>query len=155
MNYETENEIREVIENFESCTVARGSWDHPEHLILAFHYLSQYDFETALSKMRGGLFKLLASFEIDLTQEMPYHETITVFWMKTEYNFLKSRSINKLSAPLIQELIEKFDKDYPLEFYTRELLFSDAARAKYIEPDRKGPDVVSHLEDARLRELES
>ena len=33
------------------------------------------------------------------------------------------------------EVAYKWDKDYPLNFYSRELLFSDEARAKFVEPD--------------------
>jgi hypothetical protein len=33
------------------------------------------------------------------------------------------------------ELLEKYDKDYPLRFYSRERLFSAKARAKYIVGD--------------------
>jgi hypothetical protein len=29
----------------------------------------------------------------------------------------------------------RFNKDYPLRFYSRELLFSDEARARFVEPD--------------------
>jgi hypothetical protein len=33
------------------------------------------------------------------------------------------------------ELIAKFDKNYPLKFYSREYLFSDEARASFVEGD--------------------
>ena len=33
------------------------------------------------------------------------------------------------------EMEEKFDKEYQLKFYSRELLFSDEARAKFIADD--------------------
>lgn len=35
------------------------------------------------------------------------------------------------------ELVAKYDKDYPLRFYSREYLFSDEARAKFVEGDVK------------------
>lgn len=134
MKYKTEKEIFEVIENFENCKIERGTWGHPEHLILAFYYATNNDFETALNKMRDGIFNLLKSFAVDLSKEMPYHETLTVFWMRTIFDFTKS--VNKDSiVSLVDEMIEKFDKDYPLKFYSRELLFSDEARAKFVRSD--------------------
>lgn len=132
MKYKTEKEIIEVIENFKNCKIERGTWGHPEHLILAFHYASNNDFETAVCKMREGIFKLLKSFEIDLTKEMPYHETLTVFWMRTVFEFAKARK-NVSLVENVSELIIKFDKDYPLKFYTRERLFSDEARRCFVE----------------------
>lgn len=134
MKYKSENEILEVVHLFENGTISRGDWRHAEHLTVALYYLSHYDYETALTKMRDGIFNLLRAFEVDLSKEMPYHETMTVFWMRTTFDFMNS----KKDAPLVEicsELIEKFDKDYPLRFYSRELLFSDEARAKFIEAD--------------------
>ena len=37
------------------------------------------------------------------------------------------------------DLMAKYDEDYPLKFYTREFLFSDEARAAFVEGDRHMP----------------
>ena len=134
MKYKTEKEILGVIENFEKCEIERGTWGHPEHLIVAFHYAKNNDFETAYKKMRAGIFNLLRSFEIDLTKEMPYHETLTVFWMRTVFDFAEKTN-NKNLFENMAEIIENFDKNYPLKFYSEELLFSSKARKEFVEPD--------------------
>lgn len=134
MNYKSEKEINEVIENFKNCKIKRGTWGHPEHLILAYHYSSKYDFDTAYKKMKNGIFRLLESFEIDLTKEMPYHETLTIFWMRTVFEFIKDKKGESL-VKNINEIVETFDKDYPLQFYSQEFLFSDLARKKFVEPN--------------------
>ena len=137
MKYENEEKIITVVKSFENCTISRDDWRHAEHLTVALYYLSHHDYETALIKMREGIFNLLRAFEIDLLKEMPYHETLTVFWLRAVLEFSSSKN----GAPLLEkanELIEKFDKDYPLRFYSRELLFSDEARAKFVEADITG-----------------
>ena len=139
MKYKTEKEILDIIEKFEACKIERGTWGHPEHLILAYHYVSNNDFETALNKMRDGIFKILKSFEIDLTKEMPYHETLTVFWMKTVYDFAKDKKGYSL-VTLVNELIETFDKNYPSKYYSHDLLFSDRAREEFVDGDLDAPD---------------
>jgi len=48
-----------------------------------------------------------------------YHHTITVFWMRM--------------------LARLLDTELPLQYYSRDRLFSDAARAGWLEPDLK-PD---------------
>ncbi|MET0754157.1 MAG: hypothetical protein ABWZ66_12315 [Pyrinomonadaceae bacterium] len=132
--YNTEDEILTIVKAFESGTISRDDWKHAEHLVVALYYLSRHDFETSLRMMREGIFNLLKAFEVDLTKEMPYHETMTVFWIRTVYDFKNSK--NGASMPEIcSELVEKFDKDYPLRFYSRELLFSDEARAAFVEAD--------------------
>lgn len=136
MKYKTENDILRIVERFENGTISCEEWRHAEHLVVALYYLSHHDYDTAYEKMRSGIFNLLRAFEVDLSTEMPYHETLTVFWLKTIDEFSKAKN----SCPLIDvcnELVEKFDKDYPLEFYTRERLFSDEARRVFVEGDLK------------------
>ena len=132
--YNSEKEILKVVRDFENGAMARENWRHAEHLTVALCYLRDYDFETALTKMRGGIFNLLKAFGVDLKNEMPYHETLTVFWLKTVENFKNSKS-ECAFVEMCSELIEKFDKDYPLQFYTRELLFSEKARNEFVEPN--------------------
>lgn len=134
MKYTTEKELLAVVESFENGTISRADWGHAEHLIVAFHYAENSDFETALTKMREGIFNLLKAFEVDLTKEMPYHETMTIFWMRTVFDFANSKNGCSI-VESCAEMIEKFDKNYPLKFYTHELLFSDKARKEFIAGD--------------------
>ena len=134
MKYKTEKNILNLVKNFENGTISKKDWRHAEHLIVALYYLSNQNLETATNKMRDGIFNLLKSFGVDLIKMMPYHETLTIFWMRTANDFRLSK--NGYSVVEIgNELIEKFDKDYPFKFYSRELLFSDEARANFVEPD--------------------
>ena len=123
-----------MIEGFENGTISRSDWGHPAHLIVAFHYASNNDFETALGKMRRGIFNLLKAFNVDLRKEMPYHETMTVFWMRTIFEFAQSRNGDS-RVIACAEMIKSFDKNYPLEFYSRELLFSEEARKRFVAGD--------------------
>lgn len=136
MKYKTMNEIFDLIEKFENGTIEREKWGHIEHLIVAYHYCSNNDFGTALEKMREGIFQILKSFDIDLNKEMPYHETLTVFWIKSIYEFSEENS-NELKIEILNKMIEKFDKNYPLKFYSQEHLFSDIAKATFIIGDKK------------------
>ncbi len=135
MRYKTETEIAEVVRTFEEASVSRDKWKHAEHLTVALHYLCLHDIDNATEKMRKGIFKLLTEgFEVDLSKEMPYHETLTIFWMRTVADFDASKNGASL-VDKANELVATFDKDYPLRFYTREYLFSDEARAAFVEPN--------------------
>jgi len=133
--YKNESEVLDLVRSFEEATVSRDDWKHAEHLVVALYYLTRHDLDAAYEKMRGGILNLLVKgFEVDLTKEMPYHETITLFWMRTVADFNASKN----GASLLEkanEVAYKWDKDYPLNFYSRELLFSDEARAKFVRPD--------------------
>ncbi len=134
MRFKDKKEIAEVVRGFEDATISRDAWKHAEHLTVALHYLTRHDIETATDKMRSGIFKLLKAFEVDLTKEMPYHETLTVFWMRTVADFNASKNGASL-LDKANELVAEYDKDYPMRFYSREFLFSEEARAKFVESD--------------------
>lgn len=134
MRFNNEKEIADVVRAFEDATISRDAWKHAEHLTVALHYLTLHDIETATEKMRTGIFKLLGAFGVDLTREMPYHETMTVFWMRTVAKFNAAKNGDPMLTKT-NEMIELFDKDYPLRFYTRDLLFSDEARRSFVDGD--------------------
>lgn len=135
--YETEEEVLDLVRSFEDATIPHDDWKHAEHLVVALYYLTLHDLDDAYQKMRSGILNLLTNgFKVDLTKEMPYHETITLFWMHTVNDFNASKN----GASLLEkanEVAYKWDKDYPLNSYSRELLFSDEARAAFVEPDLK------------------
>ena len=137
MRYKDETEIAEVVRGFEDATISRDKWKHAEHLTVALHYLSQHDIETATAKMRDGIFKLLGAFGVDTAKEMPYHETLTIFWMRAVADFNASKNGSSL-LDKANELVANYDKDYPLRFYSREYLFSDEARAKFVDGNLQG-----------------
>jgi len=135
--YEKESEIFDLVKSFEDATIARDDWRHAEHLVVALYYLSRHEMETATGKMRDGIFNLLRkAFKVDLTKEMPYHETLTVFWMRTLAEFNASKNGASL-LDKANEVAATYDKEYPLRSYSRELLFSDEARSQLVEPDLK------------------
>src|SRR4029079_14695198 len=135
IRYSSEKDVLDLVAAFARGTVARDKWKHAEHLHVGLYYLSRFDLETAIVEMRTGIVNLLRSFGVDLSKEMPYHETLTFFWMRTIAEFNASKNGASL-AEKANELVEKYDKDYPLRFYSREFLFSDEARARFVEGDR-------------------
>jgi len=67
---------------------------------------------------------------------MPYHETITVFWIRTVAAFNSTMNGTSL-LDKANAVAFKWDKDYPLQFYSRERLFSEEAKERFIEGDLK------------------
>jgi hypothetical protein len=138
MKYQTDCEINDLVRRFEAGKIPRDEWKHAEHLIVALYYLyHSKSLSDAYEKMRRNLLLHLKAIGVDFTKEMPYHETITLFWMRTVSNFIKSKNGYSI-AVLTKELLETCgEKDLPLKYYSRELLFSDRARAEFVEPDLK------------------
>ncbi|NOT47486.1 MAG: hypothetical protein HOP17_07020, partial [Acidobacteria bacterium] len=133
--FNKESEILDLVGSFEEANISRDDWRHAEHLTVALFYLTHHDYDTAAAKMRDGIFNLLRNgFNVDLTKEMPYHETLTVFWMRTVADF----NAVKNGASLLDkanELVATYHKDYPLRFYSREFLFSEERRRTFAPGD--------------------
>lgn len=134
MRFKTEDEIFRIKNLFEAAILPSEEWRHAEHLLMAMFYSLENDFENALTKMRDGINKLNESHGVVTTPERGYHETLTVFWIKTVFDCVKTNA-NKNLIDLSNEIIEKFDTNYPLKFYSRKCLFSVEARFGFIEPD--------------------
>jgi hypothetical protein len=135
MRFKTEEEIYEVLRAFEDATIARNVWKHAEHLAFALVYVEDFGETAALEKMRSGILNRFENgFGLDLTKEMPYHETLTVFWIRAVAEFNAANDGVSLLEKA-NKLIETHDKNLPLRFYSRELLFSDEARERSIPGD--------------------
>lgn len=138
MRFKNENEIIDIVRRFEEGTISRDEWKHAEHLVVAAYYIcNSPGLSDAYEKMRDGILNLLNSFGVDLTKEMPYHVTITRFWLHAVSDFKNSKNGYSI-VELTNKLMEVCgDKDLPLKFYSRELLFSDKARSEFVDPDIK------------------
>jgi hypothetical protein len=134
MIYRSEKEILDIVRGFETGTLPRNEFSHSSHLIVAMHYVRQMPVEGAINKMREGLMNHLRHVGVDFTKEMPYHETLTVFWTRTVANFVASKNGASV-LEIANKMVETFDKNYPNKFYSREHLFSDEARKTFIKGD--------------------
>lgn len=133
--FHKEQEVLDLVRSFENATILRDDWKHADHLVVALYYLTRHDLDEAYEKMRSGILNLLENgFKVDLGKEMPYHETITLFWMRVVAVFNSEANGSSLLEKA-NAVAYRWDKDYPLKFYTRDRLFSDEARSGFVEPD--------------------
>jgi len=138
VTYRNESELRDVVERFEHCAFALSEFTHARHLTVACLYLFTLSYEEALGRMRSGLQRFVAHHG-----RQGYHETITRFWMELLGNHLrqcpKEPLVTKVNAAL-----QRFASKHVLyDYYSRELVMSDAAKAGWVEPDLR-PIADSH-----------
>jgi hypothetical protein len=70
---------------------------------------------------------ILRVYATSVGQAARYNETLTLFWMRAAAHH--GGTVDEaMSSPLA-------DKDLPLRHYSEELLWSDAAREGWVEPD--------------------
>lgn len=129
--YQTETEIADVVQKFESCTYRPEEFTHARHLTVASWYLARYSAEEALLRMQEGLRRFL----VHHGKTMGYHETITRFWLELLGEALRQAPAGSLSER-INEIAARFsDKNVLFLYYTRERVMSDEARERWVEPD--------------------
>jgi hypothetical protein len=118
---------------FESCTLTPADLRHRAHLRLAFIYLSLYPFDLALANLRARLQQFLLHHG---ASPSVYHETITRAWLLAVQHFMQSAEPVADSGEFVAANPRLLDKEIMGSHYTREVLMSEEARVRFIEPDR-------------------
>jgi hypothetical protein len=139
--FRTTGELLTLVRRFEDCTLPREEWTHAAHLTVALWHLLQLDWPAAVAHVCRGIKRYNAAHGILTTPTGGYHETLTLFWLRTVRAFLEAeRNEARPLVHLANELIATHDKSLPLSHYTRDRLFSPEARAHWVEPDLKPLD---------------
>ena len=117
---------------FEACKFPPAEFNHRAHIRLAYVYLSAYDTDTAHQKMRSALLSFLEYHGVDLSK---YHETITRAWIMAVRHFMEKTPDSESSDIFIEKNPGMLDKKIMMTHYSADVLFSDEARAKFVQPD--------------------
>jgi hypothetical protein len=124
----------ELIEQFELGTLSNENFHHPEHVRVAFLYLSRYPVLEALQVFCTALRKFAAAHG----KPQLYHETIT--WA---YIFLIRERMARVGKKQDWEDFARNNTDLLTwkdgllsQYYREETLRSDLARSIFILPDK-------------------
>jgi len=116
---------------FEEGAITPAQFDHVAHVRVAWIYLQESpSVAEALSRMRDAIRRFAASAGVP----GKYHETITVLWVRLLADVRDAGASGELSD-VLHAYPALADKDLALQYYSRERLFSDEARAVWVEPD--------------------
>jgi hypothetical protein len=136
MNFERDEEVNLLAKAFEERTLPKSEWTHAAHLVVGLYYCYHHPLGVAKNLMSDGIYWLNDAHGTPNTETSGYHETITVFWLRTVANYVEKTGREHGLAKLANGLIALCaDPDLPLKYYSRECLFSTAARMNYVEPD--------------------
>ena len=133
----TLNEANELINQFEACHLPKEKWTHEAHFVMALWYCSHQPLPIAIQSIKEGIKRYNISVGGANTDDAGYHETITVFYTKLIINYILQGDPchpfeNRLTGLLKQSFLLK---DFPLRYYTQELLMSKNARKNWTPPD--------------------
>lgn len=117
---------------FEAGAFPREDFNHRAHVRLAYAYLVDHEADAAVEAMRAALLGFLRHHGIPPAK---YHETLTRAWVLAVAHFM-ARSTGAPSADaFIDANPELLDSKIMLTHYSASVLFSDEARAQFVQPD--------------------
>lgn len=132
---DTDAEIEVFVRSFEDRSLPRSQWTHAGHLTVALWHLRNHSKAEATRRIREGLI----GYSRDSGKPNAYHETVTLAWIEVIAGFLadqdRARTVSELVARLMEEV---GGRDFLLRHYSKEVLFSDLARERWVPPDRLG-----------------
>ena len=129
-------DVLTFIGEFESGVLPKSRWTHEAHLTAGLWYVWTLGFDAALPVVRRRISAYNEAVGTANTDVGGYHETLTRFYL-TRIAQLKAASPAASFAQLLQATLRsrRLGREAPLQHYSRERLFSVAARRQWLEPD--------------------
>jgi hypothetical protein len=140
--------LGELVAAFHSATLPRAEWTHLAHLRVGAFYVHQYGAEAALERLRASIRRLNEQHGTVNSANSGYHETITAAYVRLIDEFLRA---SDAQAPL-DERVEALvagplgEKTILLRFWSKDLLWSERARAEWVPPDVL-PLTAAHVDE--------
>jgi hypothetical protein len=132
----TREQVAAFIAEFEGCRLSKLQWTHQAHLTAGFWYVSQLGAAAALEVIRGNIRRHNESVGTPNTDTGGYHEAITRLYLSAIEQHIRAHSHLTFEASLQAMLQSELGSSaWPLTYYSREQLFSVAARRGWVEPD--------------------
>lgn len=129
------DEVAAFIAEFEACRLTRQQWTHHAHLTAGYWYLTLRP-PDALDILRRNIRTHNETVGTPNTDSSGYHESITRLYLAGIAAHIAAHRELTFEDSL-QRLLESElgQSAWPLTYYSRERLFSVAARRGWVEPD--------------------
>ena len=122
----------EFLAEFEAGSMPKSEWTHAAHVRVGWLCLCRHPFDDALARVRVGIRRYNAGVG---TPDAAYHDTVTAGHMRLIHTAGVDptegfRDFASRNPTLLDRTLSAL-----LAYYSRELLFSDDARQRFVEPD--------------------
>jgi hypothetical protein len=135
--FTSDAEIEHLGEGLLACTLRKEEWTHEAHLA-ATTYLTLKRPEIDLDVELPGIIRRFNESVGGVNSDSEgYHDSITRAFLRGVRLFLEEADVTAPLHLLVNELLlsPMGRRDWPLRFYSRELLFSVEARRGFVAPD--------------------
>ncbi|MFC3100858.1 hypothetical protein [Altererythrobacter lauratis] len=128
--------VRRVAADLLDTSLPRAKWTHEAHLAACLCLLDEYPAFDVEQDLPGAIARYNVAVGGVNDDAHGYHATITHFYIHAVRAHLAEESGGSLVARVNRLLSgARGQRDYPLRFYSRDLLFSVAARRAFVPPD--------------------
>jgi hypothetical protein len=135
--FTSDAEIVRLGEGLLACSLAKEDWTHEAHLAACLYLLTQRPDMDVDAEIAGIISRFNESVGGVNDDDGGYHDTITRAYLAGVGLFLRAHPEGGLADRVNALLVSPMGRrDWPLGFYSRERLFSVAARRGFVEPDR-------------------
>jgi hypothetical protein len=141
---EGEQAFAEFLDGFERGTLPKAAFTHAAHLAMATWYLVTFPEGTAIDRVRTGIRHYNVCVGGANTEDSGYHETLTVFWIKTIERFLEEIGAAGGKLDQVRRVVEEFGgrRDLFKRYYGFDVVASREARARWVPPDRMVSNII-------------
>ena len=129
-----------LVAAFLARTLPKSAWTHVAHLRVGLWHVRRLGEARALAALRDAIRAYNEAVGTANTDSSGYHETLTVFYVRVIADYLEKA---RATADIADEALEAGliaacgARELPLEYYSRERLFSVEARRHWVTPDLK------------------
>ena len=135
--FATDAEIVHLGEGLLACSLCREEWTHEAHLAACLYLLAERPDIDVDARIAGLISRFNESVGGVNDDMQGYHDSITRAYVAGVRRFLAETGETGLAGRVNALLRSPMGRrDWPLRFYSRELLFSVAARRGFVAPDR-------------------
>ncbi len=137
-DFASEADVAELGEMFIARSLPKARWTHAGHFAAALYILLRRPDLDAARDMPDIIRAYNEATGVANTESGGYHETITQASLRGARAFAEAfgaaRPLHEIANALMASPLG--DKDWPLAYWSRETLFSPAARKTWTAPDR-------------------
>lgn len=120
------------IKAFEDATLPFENWTHEAHLRMSWNYITEYGQDGATPHIIEGIQHFNKQNKDKV--KFGYHETITRFYIAMVTDAISSTHTEHFED-FIHSNSYLLDQTLPYQFYSKDRLFSEEARHKFVSPD--------------------
>jgi hypothetical protein len=136
--FSSDAEVIRLGEGLIACSLVREDWTHEAHLAACLYLLTERPEVDVDAEIAGIISRFNESVGGVNDDHGGYHDTITHAFVAGVRLFLRETAEAGLAARVNALLLLPMGgRDWPLNFYSRELLFSVPARRSFVPPDMK------------------